>query len=123
LATLVRCLNKAKEKNQVMLSRRVSSILIIGGGFLFLISFLLIAGCTGEIKAENEKLKKENAELIAENAKLKSDASRLLGDNSQLHTQIAELNMQISKLQTESVAFHNEIDELKTQLKGQKKKR
>ncbi|MBM4333206.1 MAG: hypothetical protein FJ117_18640 [Deltaproteobacteria bacterium] len=102
------------------LSRR--TIVLIGVALVFFASALLISGCGGGLKAENEKLKKEVADLTAENDKLKADLNKRTTETSSLHSQVAELNLQISSLQTRNQNLQNEYDALKDQLKGKKKK-
>jgi len=100
-----------------------SSKSIVGCGVLLfaLAALLFTLGCGG-LKAENEKLKKDVADLSGENEKLKADVSRRTSESSTLHSQLAELNLQISTLQTLNQTLQNEIDALKAQLKGKKKK-
>jgi outer membrane murein-binding lipoprotein Lpp len=89
--------------------------------FLSLIALWLIAGCAGDLKAQNEGLRKEVAELTAENDKLKGEVNRLRTDSSGLHNQIAELNLQISTLYSQNQTLQNQIDALKEKGKGKKK--
>ena len=99
----------------------VKSVVVYAALLFAVFALSLSIGCGG-LKAENENLKKEVADLTAENEKLKADVSRRTSESSTLHSQLAELNLQISTLQTLNQTLQNEIDALKAQLKGKKKK-
>lgn len=90
-----------------------------------LFSCLLLAfvacSCGEDLKAANEKLKKEVADLSADNDRLKAEAIKLRTDLSALHSQVAELNMQLSSLQDQNQLLQKELDLLKGQVKGRRK--
>ena len=58
------------------------------GGIFFIAIFLLIGllagGCGEDLKAANEKLKKEAVELTAENERLKMETARLRAEPSSI---------------------------------------
>ncbi len=88
---------------------------------LFLFAVMVSGGCGEDLKAANEKLKKDATELSAENDRLKLENSKLRNDLSALHSQVAELNMQISSLTDQNQAFRRDMDELKDRVKGRRK--
>ncbi len=89
--------------------------------FLFLATIAVSGGCGEDLKATNEKLKKDVTDLSAENDRLKVENSKLRNDLSALHSQVAELNIQISSLTDQNQAFRKDIDQLKDRVKGRKK--
>ena len=86
-------------------------------GICFLAVFLMVGlfagGCGEDLKATNEKLRKEVADLTLDNDKLKSETNRLRTEVSTVHSQIAELNMKISSLQEENNNLQKEMENLK----------
>ena len=86
-------------------------------GISFLATFLMVGlfagGCGEDLKATNEKLRKEVADLTLDNDKLKSETNRLRTEVSTVHSQIAELNMKISSLQEENNNLQKEMETLK----------
>ena len=88
---------------------------------LFLFVALLVSSCGEDLKATNEKLRKDVAGLSAENDRLKAENSKMRNDLSALHSQVAELNIQVSSLQDQNQALQKEMDRLKTQTKGRRK--
>ena len=88
----------------------------------FLFVALLVSGCGEDLKAANEKLRKEVAGRSAENDRLKAENSKMRNDLSTLHSQVAELNIQVSSLKDQNQSLQKEMDRLKTQMKGRRKK-
>ena len=57
---------------------------------------LITAGCGEDLKAANEKLKKDVADLTVDNERLRAESAKMRNDLSALHNQVADLNVQVS---------------------------
>jgi cell division protein FtsB len=105
-----------------MVKEKFPAICKWGTVILFFIGILMACGCGEDLKAANEKLKKDVADLTAENDRLKAESTKMRGDLSTLHGQVAELNMQVSSLTDQNQTLQREIDTLREQLRGRRKK-